>query len=432
MLKIYEENDEFNRWTKFDTLTGKLQAIDEMEFLSYLPEGFARNQKAMQRLVTPDATIFLGETPTTRTRFPRRVYFQITRNCNLNCRSCFIKAKSDGSHVPTSSIFRIAEFLGYFGLMEVRLTGGEPTTHPDFFEIIEKFQQEGVYVSIGTNGFFNDKIRERLCKLKNIWLICSIDGNKETHNSFRPATFDRILKNMEYIKNQNPGLRLRLNTILSKKNKDQIFDLGVIAKSLDAESITLIPLRPQVRDKSILNDMVSPAEFIGVLEEMKRTTEKLGVKFTTTIETEFKKHILPDPVFTKRSSCAAGREGTNLDYDMVKEEFFLYGCSYSPASDFSANAVIRKPFVAGSFPIGQISKFIDIWRDDNSWTIYRDLSLKPFECQICDYKSLNMCTGSCPIQNIDYTDLRLDSDVLEQLEMQLWQTCEWYCYKNFL
>ena len=31
--------------------------------------------------------------------------------------------------------------------MEVRITGGEPTTHPDFFDILHKFQEENIYVS---------------------------------------------------------------------------------------------------------------------------------------------------------------------------------------------------------------------------------------------------------------------------------------------
>jgi|TARA_B100002003_G_C14069677_1_gene514621 molybdenum cofactor biosynthesis enzyme MoaA len=62
----------------------------------------------------------------------------------LCCPTCFIKAGEGGNnlHVPTNSVMDIAEYMGQNGLIEVRLTGGEPTTHPDFLDILHKFKQE--------------------------------------------------------------------------------------------------------------------------------------------------------------------------------------------------------------------------------------------------------------------------------------------------
>lgn len=431
MFRLYKESPEFGEFSKFDTETGRLSDINENEFNRFLPEGFKPDGKPIQRIEGEGATLFSGETPKTHTRFPRRIYFQITRNCTLECPACFIKAERGGDHVPTSSIMEIARFMGRHGLMEVRLTGGEPTTHPDFFKILHKFQEENVYVSVATNGVLDQGTLDALCDERNLWVICSVDGNRETHNRYRPNTFDGIIRNLKYLKKKNPSLRLRLTTVLTRENKNQMHELGEICKSVDAESITVIPLRPQVRDSKIMDEMITGEEFKQVIESLIETKEKLGIRFTTTIETDYKTKIYGDPVFKKRSSCAAGREGANLDYDAGKKEFLVYGCSYAPVSDLEADAALKKPFLAGSFSSDNISSFLDIWRDDGAWTIFRDLSLKSGDCIKCEYYSKHQCVGSCPIQNIDYSCIDINEDLLEQLKSQIWRTSEWYCYKNF-
>lgn len=434
MLKLYKEHPHFDEFSRFDTETGRLVTITEEEFNNFLP-GYAQLDSTLpiQRIEGKDATIFLGETPENHTRFPRRIYLQITRNCNLECPACFIKAKRDGKHVPTRFLLDIASFMGRNGLMEVRLTGGEPTTHPDFFDILHKFQEEGVYVSVATNGMFSQRTLDALCEERNLWIICSIDGNRETHNRYRPGTFDKIINNLKYIKKKNPLTRIRLTTVLTRENKNQMYELGQICRAVAAESITVIPLRPQVRDPRIMDDMITAGEFKQVIEGLVEAKNKLGIKFTTTIETDYKGKIYSDPVFRKRSSCAAGKEGTNLDYDYAGNEFLIYGCAYSPASDLEADPVIRAPFLAGTFSPDNIPSFLDVWRDDDAWSIFRDLDFKSDECKGCEYFLNHHCVGSCPIQNIDYSSLEdVDEDILEQLRDQMVHTGEWYCYKRIV
>ncbi len=284
--------------------------------------------------------------------------------------------------------------------------------------------------TLATNGVFSKRVRERLAE-QNLWVICSIDGDRDTHNHYRPGTFDTIMENLRYLKSKNPGMRLRLTTVLTRRNKGQMRQLGTICRDLDAESITVIPLRPQVRNPEAAADMIDAGEFKKVLRELVEVKHELGVKFTTTLETEFAEEIYRDPVFRKRSSCAAGREGTNLDYDAARGRFFLYGCSYCPASDLDAAPALRAPFVAGSFPADEPHKFLEIWRDDKAWKLFRDLDIRWSQCKDCHYFK-RACTGSCPIQNLDYTKIDMDEDVLEQLRRQIAGTAEWYCYKNIM
>ncbi len=436
MYRFYTESPEFHEFSKFDTGKGRLEKLSRNEFENILPEGMKIENlptEGVHKFDIREGTIFAGEIPERHTRFPRRIYFQITRNCNLGCPYCYIEAGPGKGDVPTKVAINVAQHTGRKGLMEVRLTGGEPTTHPDFFPILDAFRENDVYVSVATNGLVNKKTLDGLAERKNLWVICSVDGNRETHNVYRPGSFDKILRNMRYLKDKEPEVRLRLTTTLTKQNMGQMYELGEICKYLDAESITVIPLRPKVRKEYMKDEMVTAPEFRNVIEDLIEVQDKLGVKFTTTIETKYAKKIYRDPVFTKKFSCAAGREGTNLDYDKKRGVFVLYGCSYSPATDFEAEPEIRRPFVGGEFGVDDIDKFMEIWRDDSLWAIYRDDSFKHPECiKDCEYYAKHQCVGSCPIQNVNYDKINASSDVLGQLKAQLNKNAEWYCYKNIL
>ena len=413
MIKLFREHEEFGGFGKFDTNNGQLSQITESEFNS------------LRKLEIP--TYFNNNF--NHTIFPRRIYFQITRYCDLMCDYCFIRADKSQKHLDTNTIFNLADYFGRQGLMEVRLTGGEPTLHPDFEKIYEKFRENNIYVSVATNGIWNKKTLEYLGKQRNIWLIISIDGSRHIHNRFRKNSYDKIVKNILNLKSVNPECRIRINTVLTQENYKETEHLALLTRQFDAESITLIPLRPQVRNRNVTNKMLRPEQFKQVIIEMIGLKEKYGIKFTTTIETEFKEKIMPDKIFRKKSSCAAGREGTNLDFDFETKKLFLYGCSYCPASDLKELPKVRQPFVAGELNYNEIGKIKEIWDNDSNWTVFRNLDLKSNNCKNCNELG-NRCTGSCPIQNIDLTNVNFESNLISQLAEQMQQNAEWYCYKG--
>lgn len=431
MIRIYREHPEFGQYTRFDTTVGRLEDITQMEFEAVLSAGQVEPTTGgdpIVRVETGEAAVFTGETPATHTRFPRRIYFQITRNCNLTCPYCFLSSGPGKPHVPLAAVKDVAAFTGRCGLTEVRLTGGEPTTHPDFFEIVDAFQANNVYVSVATNGVLSERVLEGLAARENLWLICSIDGDRETHNRYRPGTYDTIVGNLRRLRSRRASLRLRLTTVLTTANMNQVRKLGELTQSLGAESITIIPLRPQTRDLAASAEMVTAGQFRKVIEDMVAVMDETGVRMTTTLATDMEDYIHKDPIVRKRSSCAAGREAANLDYDARTGRFLVYGCSYSPAGDLDAEPEMRRPFLAGEFPADGVSDFLDIWRDERAWAIYRDPAFKWSQCHDCEYFKSHRCVGSCPIQNVDYSALNLDGDVLDQLKHQFVRTGEWYCY----
>jgi uncharacterized radical SAM superfamily Fe-S cluster-containing enzyme len=80
---------------------------------------------------------------------------EITSSCNLTCPMCFAASAPGGIHVPLESCLRAIDHLVEVeGRPEVlQLSGGEPTIHPQFLEILDYACAKPIdVVMINTNG----------------------------------------------------------------------------------------------------------------------------------------------------------------------------------------------------------------------------------------------------------------------------------------
>lgn len=80
---------------------------------------------------------------------------EITSSCNLTCPMCYASSRPGGSHMLLSDCRRaINHLVRYEGRPEVlQLSGGEPTVHPEFFEILDYACEQPIdIVMVNTNG----------------------------------------------------------------------------------------------------------------------------------------------------------------------------------------------------------------------------------------------------------------------------------------
>ncbi len=105
---------------------------------------------------------------------------EITDHCNLECPICIV----DNQHSKHMSIDdfkmivdRLIKHEGY--LETITLSGGEPTSHPKFFELIEQAKRPEIgRISVVTNGIRianSKKFCEKL-KQNNLYVIFQMDG----------------------------------------------------------------------------------------------------------------------------------------------------------------------------------------------------------------------------------------------------------------
>jgi MoaA/NifB/PqqE/SkfB family radical SAM enzyme len=92
---------------------------------------------------------------------PLHVDFEITGHCQLRCSYCSAMPLG-GPHAPTKRILEIIEELAQSGVFSLLLSGGEPTLHPDFLNIMASVNGAIPKVAVNTNGirFANNRFTE--------------------------------------------------------------------------------------------------------------------------------------------------------------------------------------------------------------------------------------------------------------------------------
>ncbi len=111
------------------------------------------------------------------------VYFTITRECNLSCPYCYAGLEErEGKRITVESASRILDMVRHVnpGCLIV-ITGGEPLTHPQLFEVLDETRRKGFAVTLLTNGTLMDgALASRLAGYDNLRHVqVSLDGMTE-------------------------------------------------------------------------------------------------------------------------------------------------------------------------------------------------------------------------------------------------------------
>lgn len=117
----------------------------------------------------------------------RKALVQINENCNLRCAHCFVSATRLGQQMPLADIVeKVVPRLADARVRRVTLTGGEPTLHPDFLEIVRVFHAAGMDVGVCTNATTLDETQISVLVELNAHCNVSLDGfAADSHGKFR-------------------------------------------------------------------------------------------------------------------------------------------------------------------------------------------------------------------------------------------------------
>ncbi len=89
----------------------------------------------------------------TKSSVPELVDIKITDYCDFGCVFCYQGSTTQGAHAEKRDLVDLAYKLQAAKVFEVALGGGEPTSHPDFIEILEVFRSLDVIPNFTTRSF---------------------------------------------------------------------------------------------------------------------------------------------------------------------------------------------------------------------------------------------------------------------------------------
>lgn len=169
---------------------------------------------------------------------------ELTRKCNLSCVYCYanssVKSPDD---IPLNRWKDILLTMKCNGLRAIKISGGEPTLHHSFSEIISWCSSEFI-TSINTNGTTIDcSAADFLSTLDLQEIQISIDSTSPTHHDrVRGAgTWQRALDAAKLISER--GIPLRISATIMDDNAHEIDGLRRLATTLGAE-LNLESLKP--------------------------------------------------------------------------------------------------------------------------------------------------------------------------------------------
>ena len=154
--------------------------------------------------------------------------FFITPVCNNRCLMCCSPINQQTMTEHPSLEGYIKKEVDKLGEMnEIYFTGGEPTSHPDIFRIIEyiKTKNQKARINIVTNGrmFFYEKISRKFAKIGINKIVTEIHGpDAKLHDAVTrtPGSFKQTTEGIKNLINLGQNIELRI--VVHKMNYQQL------------------------------------------------------------------------------------------------------------------------------------------------------------------------------------------------------------------
>lgn len=177
------------------------------------------------------------------------VRWEITSNCNLNCRHCAVHEikKED---ITLDEAKRIVDRIASLGANEILFSTKEPFAYKYFWELLEYCTRMGIYAKILTNGtLLDEEAVRRLYKYKIKMVCVSLDGwTEEDNDSIRgKGTFKRIMNTLGWFHKYNtdtdyPYIQIFVQNCITEANIRNIEKIGELFADYPEMSISLSPI----------------------------------------------------------------------------------------------------------------------------------------------------------------------------------------------
>ncbi len=249
---------------------------------------------------------------------PLRVYWELTRACDLACRHCRAEAVKQRSRreLSTSEGLYLLERVHAFGEPppHVVLTGGDPLKRPDLWVLIAAARGLGLPVALAPSatGLLGPKEILRFKESGVEAISLSLDGaTPARHDALRgiPGTFHQTLDAARAAR--AVGLPFQINTLVAKETLDDLAAIYLLASGLGATRWSLFFLVSVGRGTVL--EQITPAEGEEVMRWLAELAGQGGGPVVTTTEApHFRRVMLQRHQSAARGHGAGIRDGNGI------------------------------------------------------------------------------------------------------------------------
>lgn len=218
-----------------------------------------------------------------------KVNIHITEACNYHCKHCFAHFPQNGTLVADSWKIVLDNLAESRMVDAINFAGGEPLLYYAFSEVVKYAKKKGFSLSLITNGSL---IKSGVFFPKDLFPLFdmigfSIDslnektlfniGRRDANN--KVMSREEIIDLLNYTKEQNPKAKIKVNTVVSKLNKDE--QIVGLEDSAHIDRWKFLKIEPfDYRGFSNKELLISDKEFDGFLSRNQRKYGEMVIERT--------------------------------------------------------------------------------------------------------------------------------------------------------
>ncbi len=170
---------------------------------------------------------------------PMNALWEITYACNHKCAFCYNCPERGRRELTKAQIIAGLPKLADLGCLFLVLSGGEPLTRPDFFEIAWAAKKQGFALRIYTNGYLIDEVvAKKFHELMPFETEISFHGaNAKSMDKLTgvPGSYERVLQGIRNLRKHD--LKVNLKVPITKWNQWEIREIKALGEALGCHTV---------------------------------------------------------------------------------------------------------------------------------------------------------------------------------------------------
>lgn len=228
---------------------------------------------------------------------PMNCMIELTYSCNFSCKHCYVQEQKYSKTMEFDTVKQIVDQLKDIGVLNITLTGGEPTLHKDLIKIISYIRDKNMTTTLFTNGSFLSDDLLKVITGSGTEISLTIYGSCETQYKIVTGSsknYNKVFENIEKLLANNVPLTLKTSVFTETLN--DLHNMYNYAKSKNKNLAIETIIRPTLNKNT--------------LDELKLTEEELSEIFRNYFPKSTKKR--------QRSNwCGAGKRTICISPDGI-------------------------------------------------------------------------------------------------------------------
>lgn len=174
----------------------------------------------------------------------RHVLWELESRCNMACKYCY-DSRTRGAVTDEARVTELVLRLNESDVEYVHITGGEPTLHPHFEQIMQTLANKKIYVTTNLVRL-PPHLLSVLLHANVSSVAVSLDSTSAAENDFLRGHTADVMRNLrlllDYRKQTGSKTKIRIHSVISKANIDSLGALLTWAKEIGVDEVSCQPI----------------------------------------------------------------------------------------------------------------------------------------------------------------------------------------------